>query len=153
MKHVIAAVDFSELSEIVINRAAELARVFSAKLTLIHVAAADPDFVGYDAGPQVVRDNRADELREERHELQNHAEQLRASGIETDALLVEGPTIEKILEKVRELPADLIVLGSHGKGALRSVLLGSVSQGILRKASCPLLVVPMGCVSTDEVSE
>jgi len=143
MKQVLAAVDFSELSEAVIERATGLARVFNAKLTLLHVAAGDPEFVGYDAGPQVVRDSRADQLRAEHHQLQERSEQLRAEGIETEALLVEGPTIETILEKARDLPADLIVLGSHGKGALKSALLGSVSQGVLRKAPCPLLVIPM----------
>ena len=143
MKQVLAAIDFSEVSKPVMERATGLARVFKAKLTLLHVAASDPEFVGYDAGPQVVRDNRADQLRAEHHQLQQHAEQLRAEGIEAEALLVEGPTIETILEKARDLPADLVVIGSHGKGALKSALLGSVSQGVLRRAPCPLLVIPL----------
>jgi nucleotide-binding universal stress UspA family protein len=142
MKKLLAAVDFSPVSKAIAEQAASLAKAFSAELVLIHVAAPDPDFVGYDAGPQTVRDGRADELREEHKELQALADGLRDRGLSARALLIQGPTVEKILAEGERLGADVIVVGSHGHGALHRVLLGSVSEGVVRGARCPVLVVP-----------
>jgi nucleotide-binding universal stress UspA family protein len=109
---------------------------------LLHVAAPDPDFVGFEAGPQSVRDDRAGELRGEHRELQRRAETLRRQGIDAEAFLVQGPTVDTILDRLEHLGADLLVLGSHGHGALHRMLLGSVSRGVLRRTTRPVLVVP-----------
>ena len=142
VQKILVAIDFSPVSEAVVAHAASLAKAFSAELTLIHVAAPDPDFVGYEAGPQTVRDSRAETLHTEHRELQATAELLRQHGIATHALLIQGPTVEKILEEALRINADTIVLGSRGHGALYRALLGSVSEGVLRAAPCPLVVVP-----------
>ena len=144
MRKLLAAVDFSPVSKAVIEQAGSLAKAFSAELTVIHVAAPDPDFVGYAAGPQTVRDDRARELRTEHRELQAIAEGLRDRGISAIALLIQGPAVEKILAEGRRLQADAIIIGSHGHGALYRALLGSVSEGVVRTARCPVLVVPAG---------
>lgn len=142
MQHIIAAIDFSEVSHDVVELAANLAETYGTPLSLVHAAAPDPAFVGYEAGPQSVRDARARKLRKEHQELHRIADELRARGLHVTPLLVQGPTIEKLLEEIRNLKADLLVMGSHGRGALLSALLGSVSAGVLRHAPCPVLVVP-----------
>jgi nucleotide-binding universal stress UspA family protein len=142
MQQILAAIDFSEVSSRVLEQAARLAEAFSAELSLVHVAAPDPEFVGYDAGPESVRGQRAAELRSEHRELQGMAESLRERGLRARALLIQGPTVEKIVEEIGRLEADVAVLGSHGHGALRRALLGSVSEGVIRRAPCPVLVVP-----------
>lgn len=142
VRTILAAVDFSPVSEAVVEHAAALAKAFSADLTLIHVAAPDPDFVGYDAGPEVVRDDRAREIRSEHRELQAIGDALRDRGIPAQALLIQGPAVEKIVAEARKLEADLIVIGSHGHGALYRVLLGSVGEGVVRAAWRPVLVIP-----------
>lgn len=144
VKRLLAALDFSDVTEQVLDQAAALADAFSAELTLLHVAAPDPDFVGYEAGPDTVRDTRAGELRGEHRKLQEFADGLRERGIPTRALLIQGPTIEKILDEAARTAAGTIVIGSHGHGALRRVLLGSVSEGVVRGATCPVHVVPTG---------
>jgi nucleotide-binding universal stress UspA family protein len=58
------------------------------------------------------------------------------------ALLVQGVTADTILEEAAKLAADIIVVGSRGKGALQQLVVGSVSEGVLRKSQCPVLVVP-----------
>ena len=108
----------------------------------MHIASPEPDFVGYDAGPEVVRGQVAEEFREQHRELQHYAETLRKQGVKVTALQIQGPTVESILDQADRLQADLIITGSHGKGALMEVLVGSVSQGVLRKANCPVLIVP-----------
>lgn len=142
MEQIVVAVDFSRGSKGVVEQAVRMAERFAARLTLLHVAAPDPDFVGYGAGPQSVRDARAHELRDEHRELQGLAEAVRDTGVDARALLVEGPTVGTILAEMKKLRADLLVVGSHGGGALYRSLVGSVSEGLLRQAECPILVIP-----------
>ncbi|MBW2400560.1 MAG: universal stress protein [Deltaproteobacteria bacterium] len=142
MQNIIVPIDFSPISEVVLDIAKILAQCFSARLWLIHVASPDPDFVGYDAGPQSVRDQLAEHLREEHQRLQATAAELREAGIETTALLIQGATAEKILAEADHHAADLIVMGSHGHGAMHRALMGSVSERVLRKAACPVTIIP-----------
>jgi nucleotide-binding universal stress UspA family protein len=142
MKRIIAAVDFSPVSNAVVVQAVAIARAFEAELYLVHVAAPDPDFVGFEAGPRSVRETRAGELRKEHRDLQQWASDLRDQGLEAEALLVQGPTVETLTERAAHLRADLVVLGSHGHGAVYRALMGSVSEGVLREGICPVLVIP-----------
>ena len=142
VKKLLAAVDFSDVTDRVVEEAAGLAQAFRAELTLIHVAAPDPDFVGYQAGPDTVREARAGELRGEHRRLQQIADELRDRAVPCKALLIQGPTVEKILDEATHIGASTIVIGSHGHGPLRRVLLGSISEGVVRGATCPVHVVP-----------
>jgi nucleotide-binding universal stress UspA family protein len=141
MQRILAALDFSPVTRAVVEQAASLARAYGAELTLIHAAAPEPAFVGYDVGPQTVRDARARALRTEHREIQELADELRGRGLRAKALLVQGPAIETILRESRELGADALVIGSHGHGALYDLLVGSVAKGVLRDAPCPVVVV------------
>lgn len=142
MKHLLVPIDFSDVTARVLEQARALAQAFGARVTLLHVAPPDPAFVGYAAGPDSVRDQVAHDLREEHRVLGVWHQQLSAVGIEGAALLVQGFPVEKILQEVERLGADLIVMGSHGRSALRHLLVGSVTDGVLREAKCPVLVVP-----------
>jgi len=139
---ILVPIDFSDATDAVVAWAAELAERFRSRLWLLHVAAPDPDFVGYEVGPESVRSQRAAKLRSEHRELQDRTEALRERGIDAQALLVQGPTVEKILSEAASLEADLIVMGSHGRGAVGRALLGSVSAGVLHAARCPVTILP-----------
>ncbi len=138
----LVAVDFSDSSAEVLARTKELALGMKAKVWLLHVAEPDPDFVGYDAGPQTVRDAIAKKFHKEHRDLQGQAEEFRSAGLDAVALLVQGPTVQTVLAEAEKLEVDLIVIGTHGKGAVKRLLVGSTSEGLLHKASLPVLVVP-----------
>jgi nucleotide-binding universal stress UspA family protein len=142
MKTIVVAIDFSSVTDSMLDAAIRLARAFGGKLCLVHVEPPDPSFVGYEAGPQTVRDAVAEEFREEHRKLHALQKRVEEQGVEATSQFIQGPTIEKILEEADRLKADLIVMGSHGHGALYHLLVGSVSEGVLRKAKCPVLVVP-----------
>lgn len=142
MKSILAAVDFSEVTPRLLTLARDLARWSGAKLWVVHVAAPDPDFVGFETGPQYIRDHRAQQLREEHANLQAMAAEAKADGVDADALLIQGPTADTIISEAARLNAELVVMGSHGRGALYRAFVGSVSEQVLRDSKVPVLVVP-----------
>ncbi len=71
-------------------------------------------------------------------------------GFPARAFLFAGPTAETILREAGRLPADFIVMGSHGRGALGNAFIGSVSRDVLRGAACPVVVVPARVAASDE---
>jgi nucleotide-binding universal stress UspA family protein len=70
------------------------------------------------------------------------AEQARAAGLDTRIATRRGNTVEQICAVAEERNAELIVLGTHGWGALQRMVFGSVSTGVVHHAPCPVLVVP-----------
>lgn len=63
------------------------------------------------------------------------------NGVECDGMIVEGQPTESIVDVADKIKADCIVIGSIGMSALERVLIGSVSDGVLRQAKCPVLMV------------
>ena len=140
---ILVAIDLSNASDEVMQIVQFTAKAMSAEVRVLHVAEADPSFVGYEAGPDVVREQVAHEFREEHRAVQAHAEALRQAGIEATALLIQGAIVETILNEAKRMEADLLIVGSHGFGALYDLFLGSSSRGVLKDTEIPVLVVPV----------
>ena len=141
--NILAAVDFSAFTEPILTAVEGIARVMpESKLWLLHVAEPDPSFVGYEAGPSAVRDQVAAEYREERQRLQGYADRLRRSGCDASGLVVQGAIAETILAEADALDVQLIVMGSHGYGTIAELIVGGVGKVVLKKAACPVLVIP-----------
>jgi nucleotide-binding universal stress UspA family protein len=141
---VVAAVDFSDLTERVISEAGSLAGAFDEQLHLVHVAAGEPELAGYDKDElsSFTRDDRAGQLSDEHARLRSLADPLRAEGIDVVPLVVMGHTVDQILEVVERTQARHLVVGSHGHGGLHHLLVGSVTDGLVRRSPVPVLVVP-----------
>ncbi|BAU67308.1 hypothetical protein STA3757_47190 [Stanieria sp. NIES-3757] len=148
MNNILIAIDFSDLTPKVIETGAKIAASFGSKIWLIHVAAPDPDFVGFETGPQSKRDWRAKTFREEHRLIQAEAATLSDRGLDVTPLLIQGVTVETLVQEAEKLQADLIVLGSHGHNVLYKTFMGSVSEGVLTQASCPVLLVPTKMLNT-----
>lgn len=142
MKNILVPIDFSAVQQKLVATASALAGPLKAKLWLVHVAAPDPDFVGFSVGPEYIREQRADILRQEHQDIQAIAKELKAASVDAEALLVQGPTTDTILEVAKNVSADLIVIGSHGRSALFRAFVGSVSEQVLKDSKVPVLVVP-----------
>jgi nucleotide-binding universal stress UspA family protein len=142
MSRVLVCVDLSEVTDAVVEQGALIAGALGAEVRLLHVGPPDPDFVGYDAGPGTVRDDVARTLREEHRALDRLVARFQAAKVVANPLMVLGSTVSTILEQAKNFGADLLVLGSHGHGALFNLVAGSVTQGVLHAATVPVLVVP-----------
>jgi len=142
IKTILACIDFSDLTHHVLKSTASLAFLTEARVVVVHVEPEDPAFVGYEVGPLVERDFTAKHIREDHRRVEHLAQTIEAKGLDAEPLLVQGPPVRKILEQADRLPADLLVVGSHGHGAMYNLLMGSVAEGVLHKSHVPVLVVP-----------
>ena len=140
---VLAALDLDRTTPDVLREARLWTRRLGAELFLIHVADPDPDFVGYGAGPESVRLAVAHKFTRAHQRMEALATELRKEGlVATTALLIQGATAETILREADRLAADVIVMGTRTRGALRSLLLGSVSKQVVAGTTRPVLLIP-----------
>jgi nucleotide-binding universal stress UspA family protein len=139
---ILAALDLASTTPAVLDAARKWAVGLGAKLWLVHAAAPNPDFVGYETGPDTVRDAIAHQLRVQRTQLEEAAEVLRKDGIEVIALIVQGPTAETILHEADKIGADLLLMGTRGHGKIHDWLVGSTSKGVLHSTTRPVLLIP-----------
>jgi nucleotide-binding universal stress UspA family protein len=140
MKRVIACVDFSQETDAILRCALALATPVQAEIVVLYVAPPEPDFVGYDPGPESVRDAVAAHLTEEHRRLNELVVAIKETPVR--ALMVMGVTAEAIVRHAMQLDSDFIVLGSHGHGTLHHLLVGSVTKEVLAKTTIPVVVVP-----------
>jgi nucleotide-binding universal stress UspA family protein len=148
----LVALDLSESTDKIVEKVETIAKALSAKVWLLHstkaepadlyLAGNEPDSMGLAADPQLVRDSLAQRFHAEHRQVQEIAERLRKAGLDATALFVEGAAVETILWEASKLDVDMIVVGSHGRGKMYKLLLGSVSEGILHGSECPVLIVP-----------
>ena len=138
----LVAIDFSEITKLILEKAEEIALKTEAKIWLIHVAQPDPDFIGYDVGPDSERKFMATKFRDQHVKIQKMSNAMKEKGVDITPLLVQGPTIETIINKAKKLKVDMIVTGSHGHGTMFHILVGSISKGLLNKSPIPLLIIP-----------
>lgn len=143
IKNILVAVDFDENVGELMSYAETLASRFASKVWVVHVAAPNPDFVGYEPGPQYIRDSKAEELREEHRNLQQICETYFDENIDCDAILMQGSTVETVIEEAKKLKCDLLIVGTHKRSFFHDLFSENVSLELLKKAEIPLLAVPI----------
>ncbi|TLX76201.1 universal stress protein [Labilibacter sediminis] len=143
MKNILVAVDLKEGTEELLKFAKQFAQQYLAKVWIIHVAAPDPDFVGYAVGPQYIRDMRATELKEEHHTLKSYADDLMFNGIAAESVMLNGATVEMLTAEIAKLHADLLIVGHHRHGILHRAFFGRTDVAIIEHIDIPTLVVPI----------
>lgn len=142
MKNILVAVDFSKATDRILQATANLAKAVEARVTLINVAPREPDILGQQLTRKVVTEPVPEDVRERYDELMACAKRLQDADVTVSPLLVRGDRVRTVMREVEREEADLIVMGSHGRGALYRRIMGSVSEGVLREAKCPVLIVP-----------
>ena len=143
-RKILVAIDFSEQSDVAVERAHEFAAKTGATITLLHAwqmpLFAGPEILVY--GPGETRASLQDYLS---RAARTRLEALRASlaargfGEEIRTELREGDPATVILELAKD--ADLLVMGTHGRGALARFAMGSVAERVIRMAPCPVMTL------------
>ncbi len=140
--NILVAIDLSSASQKILDKAKTLALALPAKVCLLHVVEYDPDFLGNEPDSQDTSDQGPQEFPQEHKDLQKEVDELRESGIDTEGILTQGSIVDVILQKSKQLEIDIIIVGTHGHGGVHHMIYGSVSEGVLRNSSCPILVIP-----------
>lgn len=151
---ILVAVDFSDITEKVLEQCKILSKAMTAETYLIHVVKAGSEYTAYDYGynydssvmissiePSEIRNQLAQQFHEEHKTLQQYANELRLEGIECTALMIQGPSVKMLLNEAEKLSVDFIVAGSHGKGVLSQILLGSTSKDLIKESPVPIYLV------------
>lgn len=141
-QNILVPVDGSETSYAAVAQAAELAKAFGGKITVVQVLALDP----YIAAEYISATQTNDLIERARTSVLKTLEEAAAKfsdlGIPVEAKLLEGQLVHReIIREAETSKADLIVIGSHGRTGLKRLFLGSVAQSVLGEAHIPVLVV------------
>jgi nucleotide-binding universal stress UspA family protein len=138
-RQILVATDFSEGSDEALAHAIDVARADGAAIEILHVielAEELPFGTTY-----VDADYRALYGSIERR-LSEPAGRVRAAGVPCATKIASGVPADEIAKRGRAAGADLIVVGTHGRTGLAHMMLGSVAERVVRRASCPVLTVP-----------
>ena len=133
IRAVLHPTDFSEPTEYAFKLACSLARDHQARLLLLHVIA--PPLTHGEALARAAPDSYRDQLRRELERVKP------LDAVKVERLLADGHPATEIVRTATENDCDLVVMGTHGRTGLRRLLMGSVAEEVLRKATCPVLIV------------
>lgn len=145
-KHILVAVDGSETSNLALAEAIRLAGEQQAKLKLVHVV--DQTLINWDEGGWLDYSTLQEALSKAGHKIIDDADRrVREAGMEAETAVVESVArrlADVIAEEAKHWPADLIVMGTHGRRGFDRLLLGSVAEGVVRTAPAPVLLIRGG---------
>ncbi|HEY7677871.1 MAG TPA: universal stress protein [Candidatus Methylomirabilis sp.] len=133
--------DFSALAKAALPYAEDLAADSGAELVLLHVltppvAYAGPEIPGALWG-ELQQKNRV----AAREEIRRLASQVKRPKVRVHTVLAEGVPFDQILKVAKRLRCDLTVVATHGRTGLAHVVMGSVAENVVRRATCPVLTV------------
>lgn len=149
---ILVAVDGSDTSRHAIEKALELAKAFSATLRIVHVV----DMSWLPIGPEIGIDTAVMSAARRgvgENVVSSARDAAQQAGFEAEAVLLETETpvehvAEAIAREAARWPADLVVLGTHGRRGIQHLMLGSVAERMARLSSAPVLLIPSPNEST-----
>lgn len=139
IKRILVPTDFSEQGHAALEYAVALADRFCAAVDLLHVV--EPVPPGALMGRIPLEDLKADMNSSAQEQLAELHSAWDDYAFPVRRLVVDGHPFVQIIQHARDINADLIVMGTHGRGAIAHMLLGSVAEKVVRKAACPVLTV------------
>jgi nucleotide-binding universal stress UspA family protein len=142
IQRILCPIDFSDFSRRALDHAIAIARWYESKVTVLHVFSPAP-VTTFGPGPVVFQPIVLTEG--DREQLLADTKKFAADaapGIPIEAVVREGNAAAEILEEATTTGADLLAIGTHGRSGFERLVLGSVTEKILRKARCPVLTIP-----------
>ncbi|HYF37023.1 MAG TPA: universal stress protein [Prosthecobacter sp.] len=143
MKTIVALIDFSDVTFKVLKQVHALAKGFGSHVVLLHVAPKNPVVV--DVGlisPTVLQEPTPEQEHAEEAKLRELQESLAKFGVTSTVRQIHAAGVEQLLAEAGNHHPDLIVVGSHRHGSLFELLHSTITAQVVRKAPCPVVVVP-----------
>ena len=142
LKTVLVATDFGESSEAALTYGRDLARAFDATLHVLHIVQSVYTVLGTEAYISVLPDLQRDVEDAARVRLEALLSDEDRTALHATAVIrTSGAPAAAIVEYAHDAKIDLIIMGTHGRGAVAHMLMGSVAERVVRTAPCPVLTV------------
>lgn len=158
MKSILVPIDFSDATPRVLDQAKQVAQAFRAEIHLVQVneimPAVPPSTFGYGVAgmPELMpmstgpvldpAPNPAVMNESQKAKLNDWQKEISQAGVKVTLHEPTGAVVEEILREADVIKPDLIVMGRHGHGAMYNLLVGSVTEGVLKRSNRPVLLVP-----------
>lgn len=141
IKKVLIALDYDETAQKVAETGFSMAQAMNAETVILHVISENPV---YYSSYMYMRELRVDILSDLKRSTQDFLDKTKKHlGDESiQTVLEEGEIADIILETAKKLNADIIVMGSHSRKWLESIIMGSETEDVLKKTVIPLFIVP-----------
>ena len=152
MKRILVPIDFSPVTDHIVETAESLAGALDGEISLLHVLPHESGFRDWDITLAYLKE---DDGPKWRRRLASVAETVTEDGFDSRSVFKRGDPIDVIIEEIDRLNIDMVIMGSHGRGALYDLLVGSVSEGVIRRSTVPVLIVPsdvVGRLSADSTT-
>ena len=154
IKKILYATDLSETARHAFGYAVNIANRHDAKITILHVVeelstfarSMVADIVGEKRLADIKTEKEKEVISELKTRLEEFCDDIRSEApscpfMTDDTIIVTGHPVDQIVHQAEEMDADLIVIGSHGRGGFADVTLGSTSRRVLRRCNKPVLIV------------
>jgi nucleotide-binding universal stress UspA family protein len=140
-KRILCPVDFSEHSAGALHVAGGMAKAFGSEVVVLHVQRLEAPVYFTVAQTQALRSQLRRSVRAANNHLSEFANKHLPELVGHSVMLMEGDPVSAILKTQQDIGADLIAMGTHGRGGLARVRLGSITESVLRQAEVPILTV------------
>ncbi|MGD0230502.1 MAG: universal stress protein [Syntrophorhabdales bacterium] len=147
---ILVPIDFSEYTDEILRYAVEIVKRFGSSLHLIHVVPGLDYFTPYESF--MAAENIAAVQKGIEEEVKTQLEEVagRIAGITVTETVRTGTAYAEIVDYAKSVGMDLIIMGTHGRGGLEHIVIGSVAEKVVRRSPCPVLTIrpPKGHAKT-----
>lgn len=140
IKKILCPVDFTESSRKIIPYLTLLAQKFGAEIHVIHVIRGPEEFTGFELGAAWWSTYEKTLIDGAQKAMERFVDET-LSGHSVTTKVIMGDIVEEILNYAKGAGIDLIVMGTHGRKGLEKVMFGSVAEGVVKRAGCPVLTI------------
>ncbi len=142
IQRILCPVDFSDNADHAARYAVALAETYNSELILLHVIAPPiAALPGDHLVPDMMQANIESVAESSRERIEEKIGEITSKGISVTSRVINGLPFIEIIRLAKDWPADIIVMGTHGRTGLQHLLIGSVAERVVRKAPCPVLTI------------
>lgn len=140
-KKILCPIDFSDYSYDALEYAKDIAKSYNSKLYVLHIIYEPADFTGFYV-PHISFDKIRSEIESGAKKIMTEVKEEKLKDISgAETMIIFGVPSDEIVRFAKDKEIDLIVIGSQGKKGIEKMVFGSTAEKVVRKATCPVLVI------------
>jgi nucleotide-binding universal stress UspA family protein len=140
VKKILFPVDFTSASARIVPAVKEMMAKFGASVDLVHVVRGSDEFAGFEMGAAWYTTLEKDLLAGAEKAMDRFVDE-NFDGEDVTARVMVGNVVDEIIEFSEKNGTDMIIIGTHGRKGLEKMMFGSVAEGVVKKAACPVLTI------------